>query len=155
MIYEVVSATQEHGQYIATYIRDADRAEIWAAHHVLPHDAIALSLAVSGGTGYTGMADGIPVCLYGVAPGSLVDPAGRPWLLGTNDVPYHSVKFLRESKRIVNEMREQFGNLYNYVDARNTVSIRWLSWLGFDIYEALPYGIEQRPFHLFTMGDPA
>ncbi len=75
-------------------------------------------------------------------------------MLGTDDVPHHSMKFLRESKRIVGEMRERFKYLYNYVDARNTVSVHWLHWLGFDIYEAVPYGAEQLPFHLFTMGDP-
>ena len=41
--------------------------------------------------------------------------------------------------------------LRNYVDERNTMAIRWLEWLGFEILPVEPFGVEGLPFHPFEM----
>lgn len=150
--YSIVPATVEHALYLIPRLRQADKDEIWAAHGVEPRWGVLASLAVSRDTSYTGLADGEPICLYGVAQPSLLVLAGRPWMVGTDDVPKHSLKFLRESREVVRQMKEKFPFMFNYVDARHADAIRWLRWLGFTVADAAPYGPDKLPFHRFTMG---
>jgi hypothetical protein len=151
--YEIVPATFEHGIYLVNRLRQADIDEMWAAHHVTPRQGVLISLAVSRDTSYTGLVDGKPICIYGVAQPSLMVDAGRPWMLGTDEIPKHSLKFLRENRKVVKEMQAQFPILFNYVDARHTDAIRWLAWLGFKLEAAAPYGPDRLPFHRFSMGE--
>ena len=72
-------------------------------------------------------------------------------MLGTIDLNFHSRKFLRESRRVVSLLAEEFPVMENYVDARNTASIRWLQWVGFSVYYPKPYGRDNLPFHRFDM----
>jgi hypothetical protein len=97
------------------------------------------------------MADGRVVCMFGVAPVNLLGDTGVPWLLGSDDIERHAVTFLRGSKRYIAEMSRDYRLLTNYVDARNTLSIRWLKWLRFDILAAEPYGPFGLPFHRFEL----
>ena len=48
----------------------------------------------------------------------------------------------------VNEMSKDYKYLYNYVDERNIVAIKWLQFLGFKDIETLPYGYEKKNFKL-------
>ena len=58
--------------------------------------------------------------------------------------------FLRQSKEVLRELHHQFILLFNEVDARNTVHIRWLRWMGFTFVRYRPnYGTEGRPFYEF------
>jgi len=51
----------------------------------------------------------------------------------------------------VRRQSEKFSLLYNYVDARNVKSIKWLRWLGFQLDEPAPYGVRGLPFHRFEL----
>ena len=45
-------------------------------------------------------------------------------------------------------MSKDYKYLYNYVDERNIVAIKWLQFLGFKDIETLPYGYEKKNFKL-------
>jgi len=124
---------------------DADEA--YAAIGLGPQASLILSLQASEVAG-TGLIDGIPIVMFGVVRDG---NKGMPWLLGSSDIQRVSRRFLRESKLCVREMKKRFDLLENFVDARHTVSIHWLRWLGFTIHDAEPYGFEHRPFHRFEM----
>lgn len=149
-VYTVVPATMPHVAQIAPRMRDADKAEIWAASHAEPHHALKTGLAQST-LCWSGLVDDVPVCMFGVAPLTLLGGTGIVWMLGTAGVQDHARAFLRRNKTFIIQMMQRFYRLENWVDARNTLSIRWLRWLGFVIEEAAPYGIERRPFHHFFM----
>jgi hypothetical protein len=74
---------------------------------------------------------------------------GYPWLLGSAEVERIPVTFLRASRHYVDHFLKLCAGLENYVDARNTLSIQWLKWLGFMIEDPQPFGVEQRLFHRF------
>ncbi|MNF12754.1 hypothetical protein D3C80_2143590 [compost metagenome] len=57
--------------------------------------------------------------------------------------------FLRISSGWPNQLLQRYSVLRNFVDARNTVSIRWLEWLGFRLLEPVDIGGHQ--FRLFEM----
>lgn len=151
--YTTIPATQEHGRYLSTRLRQADIDEMWAGHRLKPRIGIMVSIAVSRDTSYTGCVDGVPICIFGVAKPSLLVDAGRPWLVGSDEIEKHAMKFLRENRKVLRRMKEEFPFMFNYVDARHENAIVWLDWLGFTIEDEVPYGPGQVPFHRFTMGE--
>lgn len=147
---DVIPATVEHASALAPSMRAADAAEVWASDLSLPLDALVRSLALSP-MAWTGTADGEPFCMFGVASASLLGGHGVPWLLGSDLVVVHQRTFLRRNRGYIRQMQAAFPLLRNYTDARNTVSHRWLRWLGFDIGPAEPYGPFGLPFHPFEL----
>lgn len=146
--YEVARATPEHGEYVAEHMRAADVAEIWVGWRHTPAEAIARSVAVSRDA-FTGLADGVPFCVFGVGTATAMGDVGSPWMLGTEALPRHARTFLRGSVAFVGHVRGEYSRLENYVDARNTLALRWLKWLGFTMEEAVPFGPDKLPFHKF------
>lgn len=148
----VVPATLDHAASLASRMRRADAEEVWASGRLRPEDALRVSLALSL-KAWTGVVDGVPMCMFGAAPLSLMSGYGAPWLLGAEGLEQHTVAFLRRNRAYVADMKALFPRLENWVDARNAASIRWLRWLGFTIHPAAPWGTHGLPFHRFTMGD--
>ena len=69
--------------------------------------------------------------VWGYGPTRFLGPTAIAWLLTTAVVEQNPVRFLRSSRRIVNYMLEQYETVVIAVDARYTVAVRWLQWLGF------------------------
>ena len=61
---------------------------------------------------------------------------------------------LSEAPLYLTQMHEVHPVLRNVVDARNTVSIRWLEWLGFTLGTPQPMGVCGLPFIPFEMSAP-
>lgn len=147
---DIVHATPAHAAHVAAHMRDADRAEVWATARLTPAEALAGSIR-STPAPLAGLVDGVPLCVFGIAPRGLLSGEGVPWLLGTDDIRRHRRQFLPESRLVLGVIARGFDLLVNHVDARNSLSIRWLSWLGFQIHPAEPFGVDRLPFHRFTM----
>ena len=150
--HHVEKSLPEHVGFIAAGMRDADKAEAWAARHHDPFEATWRSYLQSVEC-YTGLCGGKPVCMFGVGANTLLSRDGSPWMLGTKDLSVYvpSLMFLRLNRAFVEYITPRYDSLVNFVDARNLQSIDWLRWLGFTIYPAKPYGVEQLPFHKFEM----
>ena len=146
----VVAATAEHIAPVAARMRQADRDEVWASSLSRPEAALRMSLAASP-LAWTGLVDGVPVCMFGAAASTMLASQGCPWLLGTDEVERHAIAFLRRNRAQVGLMLKVFGTLANRVDSRNTQSVRWLEWLGFTIHPAEPFGPLGLPFHRFSL----
>lgn len=86
--------------------------------------------------------------MWGVTPQA--DDVGMAWLLGTEGLVKDRatrMQFLREVKAQVAQVMRTYRVLWNCVDARNTVHIRWIRWMGFTFIAKHPnYGAEGRPF---------
>lgn len=132
-------------------IRTADRLECWAAGHLWAEEAIMRGLA-SSTRAWTARADGKILSILGVEPASALTGLGRPWMVGTHALETYAVAAIRESRPALMVMHQLFPRLENWVDARNLKAIRWLRWLGFRVYPARPWGLEQMPFHRFERG---
>lgn len=146
----VIDAKPEHIKRVSSLMRQADIDEIWAAGRKKPENSLRLSLMLSK-YAKTIMIDDKPIGMFGVTPLSVITGNGVPWLLGTSELENISIQFLKNCKKYVGEMCQNFYYLENYVDARNKVSIQWLKWLGFVILEPVPYGEFDLPFHKFYM----
>lgn len=145
---KVVEGTLDLLIQMSSHLREADVQEVKAASGATPEEALTRSFNRSSKC-WVAVLRGRPILAFGVAPLSIMGFIGSPWLLATDEILKVRREFIRESKRYVNEMSEGFELLQNYVDARNRVSINWLSWCGFVMEDAEPYGYEGRLFHRF------
>ena len=136
---------------VATNMRDADIREIASASGSNPYDALL--------TGYVRSTECFtiyqvdtekPVAMFGYS----VETDGVKaliWMLGTDDLTKHSRVFLKRSRAIVDHIQSKATILYNTVDARNKVHIRWLSWLGFKFVSVIEeFGKDKLPFIEFV-----
>jgi hypothetical protein len=107
-------------------LREEDMMEcIGLMHH--PKDAVVLSFQTSSKCySVKTTEDGLLAC-FGVAPR---EGFGVAWLLGTRNFYKIKKKFVKESRMWVDDLMEGFDYLTNYVMEANTLSMRWLTWLG-------------------------
>lgn len=142
----ILPATLAHAEAIAPRLREADAFEVRAMSGAPPLTALRRGLMLSS-EAWTGTVDGRPVCLFGVAPRSLLSDVAAPWLLGTDEIASHAWAFLRRNRAVLARWRAQYRRLENLVWADNDAAIRWLDWLGFTLGELLEInGVIWRPF---------
>ena len=144
----VQRATAQDACRIASRLRDADRRELEASTRAAPVQV--LIDGVNESDAYTVKTpDGTPCAIFGTRDSGYTE-SGVVWMLGTDDLTTNSKTFLRFSKRWLDELHKKYRLLYNVIDARNDVHLRWLNWMGFEFVEEIPkYGIERRKFILF------
>lgn len=151
----LVAPTEEHIDAIAARARPADVDEIWATGHHTVAQAMLAGMRYST-MAYTALFYDKPVCMFGVAPASLLGSKGIPWMIGTVDLEQYQFMFLRRSKAQLRKALLQYAELENYVDARNALAQRWLRWMGFALdTDAVPYGPDKMPFIRFRMSRSA
>lgn len=146
---EVVPATAEYGRAVAASMRPADIAEVWAIAHHSPMQAIELSLAAPG-EHLAFIANDMVLAVFGCSATGLAG-VGTPWLLGAVGVERYARQFVDLGRAYVARWATEYDELINVVDARNTVSIRWLRWLGFAFHDPVLLGPDAclfLPFHL-------
>lgn len=147
-MYETRPARQVDVIAISDNIRKSDVEEVYAATGLDITEALIVSFNSSYHCWVT-EADGELVAIYGVSPSP--NPfVGIPWMLATDDIYKHKKQLLRQSRDIVNQMQSIFPVLTNFVDERNTKSIRYLKMLGFEFPKRVEhFGYEGRPFWQF------
>ena len=131
-------------------LRPLDRAEVEAASGETWADELRSAISISAFVLAAEDDDGL-VALFGVKPVALLGDEGQPWVLGTSRMARHGRSLGLISRRYIAEVSQTFPLLANYVDARNTPSIRFLKWLGFAIAPARPFGVAGLPFHRFEL----
>lgn len=146
---EIVKAEWDHIEPIANNMRDADAKEVWHSAHYTPEQAVRLSFQQSVKS-WTIMLDGEPIGMFGLAAPFVLGDMGVPWLLGTDDMLNIRKQFVKESGKYVEEMLGLYPELTNYVHSSNTASMRWLSWLGFEIVGPCHVGPDEELFYHFT-----
>jgi hypothetical protein len=123
-------------------VRQPDIDEL-AALGVTPEMCIRHGLQISSEV-FTIFLHGKPAGIFGAAPHPGLHVI--PWAVFTTAIDEHPLPFLRASKRYIDSLTDY---LENWVDARNTLTIKWLAWLGFTIEEPLPVGLRGELFHRF------
>jgi hypothetical protein len=131
-------------------MRKADCDEIWASNRHTPREALEAGIRLSFGGCWTLENAGVPVAMFGVAP-SQEKSVGVVWLLATDQLNDVKQTFLRLSKHCIKMMLELFPVMFNFVDDRNTSSIRWLEWCGAEFSSAVAVGPDSLPFKPFII----
>ena len=136
---------------LAPNMRKDDRAEIMASDNMSPLQALVVPFTIKGAKIYSiiGTKEEGVIGMFGSTPSSEPD-FGIAWLLSANNLANnHARQFLKECPYWVSQMGEGYKHLYNFVDKRNWVALKWLQLLGFEVKEEFPtYGHKQIPFLL-------
>lgn len=151
MEIETLPVTDEHLQYIAEHMRPADRIEVLATGaHATPLAALRTSVAFSQHCAVF-VADGVPLCVFGVAPVSITSGIGAPWLLGSVALEQHVRRLIPKVAPYIRTMLDLYPTLVNHVHADNRKALVFLRKVGFTVHAAKPVGIYGAMFHRFTL----
>ena len=142
----------EDAAIVADTLRLEDAAECKAQSGSSPRESLLYCYFMSKPCLTVVSRHGHLMAMGGVVPEG--KNTGRIWLLGCQtmfDDLSERYYFLRESKRQLAKMQELFPVLFNVVDARNKIHIRWIQWLGFTFIREHPqWGPESRLFYEFV-----
>jgi ribosomal protein S18 acetylase RimI-like enzyme len=136
---------------LAANLRAQDRAELVACGE---SDAVA---AIKDGIEasvlcWTIDVGGRVAAVLGLTPlEGLLGDIGVPWMLGTDLVRRHRGALVRLAPAYIARMLAAYPHLLNFVHAENSVAIRWLRSMGFELQPAIPYGPLGAPFHRFDL----
>lgn len=130
--------------YLAPRLRFADKQEIVANSGSTPIEALYKGYKSSDILFTIINPKGEPVGLFGV------NNAGAIWLLATDNLKDIKIAFLKECKKVINLLNKKYKVLWNFVDCRNELHIKWLKWCGFTFIKKLNYGVLDKPFYEFV-----
>lgn len=142
----LVPAAAEHVLAVADNLRDADRAELAAAHGMDMADdqtrRTLLRAAAAAGPCFAAVdADtGRTLAVLGCAPVSLVGGVAAPWLLAADGADRYGRDLVQQGRALVQVWGKQWPRLENRADARNTRTLRWLARVGFTLDAPAPWG---------------
>ena len=140
-------SVEEDIPLVASEMRSEDVEEIRASGGHTPEEALRIGYRASEPC-FTAELGGRPFAMFGTGPHE--DKVGWIWLLGTDDIGTCPVSFLRWSKKMLPYLLQPYAMVWNLVDARNTVHIKWLRWLGFTLIRRVNHGPQQLPFYEFA-----
>lgn len=106
-----------------------------------PRDALKRILDVQT---YTGLVSGKVACMFGIRFSENIGEYPTLWLIKTPVLVGRNVRFLRQNQRFIKWAVSQFGPLESCVSKGNTISKRWLEWLGFHEVEDLKGFVRMR-----------
>lgn len=140
--------------FLRNNLRKEDIAEVWAASHHNPEQAL-LEAYIFSILRHTLTLNNEPIAMFGLIPDSLLSDEANLWFLGSEKISKCPKSFLKACRVFIDSMLQMFPKLYNYVDARYEKSIRWLKWCGADVYGPQSFGVEKMPFHylVFKRGE--
>lgn len=136
---------------IAADMRPEDIAEAQAALGEAPHKALFRGYIVSTEC-YTVFHEQSrkPLAMFAY---QITEPkvSATVWLLAANGLLDHRMEFARKSRAWVSYFQTKAPLLYNMVDQRNILHIRWLDWVGFKFVRVIPeWGKGRLPFVEFA-----
>lgn len=144
-------ATEGDARALALDLRPEDEAEVRAMTgrepvesllHGIQHSDVPLAIEDD---------DGSTIGLFGVVTAQENPRVGIVWLLASPKLLRHWRRLARESKRWIDSFQQHYDVLFNLVDERNTVHIRWIQWCGFTFVNRHPaLGVEKIPFLEFV-----
>lgn len=133
---------------MSTYIRPTEWQDIELLSKQLRDEDVE-ELAAAGWTPFNALSEGFnraQVCFTVVPPhlpneiigvcgvGPTSDPnTGLVWFLGSEHIHNHKIRFLKDSREVVDLLFQLSGYevLYNHTYYKNTLHHAWLKWLGF------------------------
>ncbi|WP_419783348.1 hypothetical protein [Maridesulfovibrio sp.] len=117
-------------EFVASNLRESDRKDMEGLHPGKPAREIIVGDVEYSAFVYGLYRDGRILALFGVIP--LAPGVGTPWLVGTGEVDETPLSFARASHRLLSMLQRSFPVLDTWICSRNSKSVRWHQWCGFE-----------------------
>ena len=139
--------TIEDLKFLAPRLRYEDKREILASTGLLPYEALLKGYLENVIVFTIVNTKNKPVGIFGV--NDCGNGLGAIWLVATNDLSTVQISFLRQCREVVKVFNNKYKILWNFVDCRNSLHIKWLKWCGFKFINKQKYGVLNKPFYEF------
>ncbi|GGD03447.1 hypothetical protein GTQ45_01985 [Pyruvatibacter mobilis] len=142
----VRSAVLEDCHNLAPNLRPADAAELRAFAGYEPLEGLVESFKVSAQR-YVIEHEGEVLTIFGASPSPHDPTCGLAWMMASTSLEDHSIWFLRNTYWMEKLVDDHYDWLFNFIDIRNEVHMKWLRWCGWEfgaVHEN--FGVEGRPF---------
>ena len=140
-------STLEDIKYLAPRLRKSDKEEILASVGLTPYEAMMIGYLENVIVFTIVNKNNEPVAIFGI--NDVGNNVGAIWLLATDKLKDIQYTFLRENKKVIDFLNTKYKILWNFVDCRNSLHIRWLKWCGFKFINKQNYGVLNKPFYEF------
>jgi hypothetical protein len=140
-------STLEDIKYLAPRLRKSDKEEILASVGLTPYEAMMIGYLENVIVFTIVNKNNQPVAIFGI--NDVGQNVGAIWLLATDKLKDIQYSFLRENKKVIDFLNTKYKILWNFVDCRNSLHIRWLKWCGFKFINKQKYGVLNKPFYEF------
>ena len=137
--------TLEDIKYLAPRLRQEDKQEILAGSGLTPYEALLIGFKNSVVVFTIFNTKNKPVGIFGI--NNYEKDIGVIWLLATKDLAKIQIAFLKECREVIKFLNTKYKILWNFVDCRNQLHIKWLKWCGFKFIRRLNRGVLQKPFY--------
>ncbi len=137
--------TLEDIKYLAPRLRQEDKQEILAGSGLTPYEALLIGFKNSVVVFTIFNPKNKPVGIFGI--NNYEKDIGVIWLLATKDLAKIQIAFLKQCREVVKFLNTKYKILWNFVDCRNQLHIKWLKWCGFKFLRKTNYGVLQKPFY--------
>ena len=138
-------STLEDIKYLAPRLRYEDKREILANSGLAPYEALYFSYRYADISFTIVNKQNEPVAIFGINDAG--NNVGAIWLLATDKLKDIQYSFLRENKKVIDFLNTKYKILWNFVDCRNSLHIKWLKWCGFKFINKQKRGVLNKPFY--------
>ena len=138
--HSIVKATPELMERVFDNLAESAKGEMEGMDK-----AFLIRRAFEQSIAWVGLAESEPACAFGVREGSTLEPA-EFWLVATPLIEKYSIRFLRESRAVVDWALAHYGVVGGFVQVGNTRSQKWLQWLGFSFKEEAEHSLLGRVY---------
>jgi hypothetical protein len=80
---------------------------------------------------FTGLVNGVPVCMFGSYQPSLMENKIVVWMLGCNRLRKHPKLLMRYAYKILDELGRGYNQIVAMMDPEYEAAMRWVKRLGF------------------------
>ena len=149
IVGEIRPSIKEDCHVVAMFMSKQDAMEMWSYDRSTPIEATLNSFNKSL-ISMTILHDEKPIAMFGIMGHNMT--SGVLWMLTTDGLRDGKFgrPFVRNCKRMFNDMLEIYPLLFGMVDLRNKESIRWLTYLGAEWKEDIICGVDNLPFKPFV-----
>ncbi len=109
-------------------IREADKEELRIFNPKLSTIELIQNCVRDSTRTMLAKVDGKPAVLFGVKE---YPEHAAPWMISSHVIETIPVTFCKIASALIDAILGQHDILVNYVDARNTMHVKWLKWIGF------------------------
>jgi hypothetical protein len=149
---DLENAYYRHAKSIARHLRKADIDELSVISGCTPCEDVMINYKDATRKWIVLDCEGtinVPVALFGVTASEYDDGKGIPWMVATDGLKKIKKFLMEKTPHYIDIMKSMYSLLVNFVDARNTDSIKWLKKVGFTFGDTIM--IDNLPFYRFYM----
>ncbi|WP_319780303.1 hypothetical protein [Maridesulfovibrio sp.] len=125
--------TFEDVDFLAANIRESDRQDLEGLHAGKSLRDIILTDVEYSRLVYGLYRDGRIQGIFGIIP--IAQGIGSPWVVGSAEVDEAPLAHARASRRLLDMLQRTFPVIETWICARNSKSVSWHKWCGFEFYK--------------------